>query len=72
MRLTGLAKLLGVAVVKSFEDIAPELGRYILEFSYGDVFSKPKSGSQNPRTGNGFGIDGIRHNGFRTAAQRSR
>lgn len=41
MRLTGLVRLLGVAVVKSFEDIAPDLGRYILEFSYGDVFSRP-------------------------------
>jgi 4-carboxymuconolactone decarboxylase len=29
------------AMVKSFEDIAPDLGRYILEFSYEDVFSSP-------------------------------
>lgn len=31
----------GEAVVNAFNDIAPDLGRYILEFSYGDVFSRP-------------------------------
>ncbi|CCE94773.1 Uncharacterized protein YJR111C [Sinorhizobium fredii HH103] len=31
----------GEAVVNAFRDIAPDLGRYILEFSYGDVFSRP-------------------------------
>ncbi|WEX90581.1 carboxymuconolactone decarboxylase family protein [Sinorhizobium garamanticum] len=30
----------GEAVVNAFHDIAPDLGRYILEFSYGDVFSR--------------------------------
>jgi 4-carboxymuconolactone decarboxylase len=31
----------GEAVVHSFNDIAPDLGRYIVEFSYGDVFARP-------------------------------
>jgi 4-carboxymuconolactone decarboxylase len=31
----------GEAVVNSFNDIAPDLGRYIVEFSYGDVFARP-------------------------------
>jgi 4-carboxymuconolactone decarboxylase len=31
----------GEAVVNSFQDIAPDLGRYIVEFSYGDVFARP-------------------------------
>lgn len=31
----------GQAVVSSFDRIAPDLGRYILEFSYGDVFARP-------------------------------
>lgn len=31
----------GEAVVDSFDDIAPDLGRYIVEFSYGDVFARP-------------------------------
>lgn len=31
----------GEAVVISFDDIAPDLGRYIVEFSYGDVFARP-------------------------------
>jgi 4-carboxymuconolactone decarboxylase len=39
--LNQISKSSGEAVVKSFEDIAPDLGRYILEFSYGDVFSRP-------------------------------
>ncbi|MBW4580274.1 MAG: carboxymuconolactone decarboxylase family protein [Tildeniella nuda ZEHNDER 1965/U140] len=39
--LNQISKASGEAVVKSFEAIAPDLGRYILEFSYGDVFSRP-------------------------------
>lgn len=39
--LNQISKASGEAVVKSFEDIAPDLGRYIVEFSYGDVFSRP-------------------------------
>lgn len=30
----------GVAVVESLKDIAPDLGRFIIEFSYGDVISR--------------------------------
>ncbi len=30
----------GEAVVKSLEDIAPDLARYIIEFSFGDVYSR--------------------------------
>lgn len=39
--LNQISKSSGEAVVKSFEDIAPDLGRYIVEFSYGDIFSRP-------------------------------
>jgi 4-carboxymuconolactone decarboxylase len=31
----------GDAVVRSFDDIAPDLGRMIVEHSYGEVFSRP-------------------------------
>jgi len=31
----------GEAVVRSFDDIAPEIGRMILEHSYGDIFHRP-------------------------------
>ncbi len=31
----------GAAVVHSLNDIAPDLGRYIVEFAYGDVFARP-------------------------------
>ena len=27
--------------MKSQEDIAPDLGRYIVEFAYGDIFARP-------------------------------
>ncbi|WP_329214551.1 carboxymuconolactone decarboxylase family protein [Streptomyces sp. NBC_01485] len=30
----------GAAVVESLKDIAPDLGRYVVEFAYGDVFSR--------------------------------
>jgi 4-carboxymuconolactone decarboxylase len=39
--LDRISKSSGEAVVKSFENMAPDLGRYIVEFSYGDVFSRP-------------------------------
>jgi 4-carboxymuconolactone decarboxylase len=31
----------GEAVVRSFDDIAPDIGRMILEHSYGDIFQRP-------------------------------
>ena len=31
----------GAAVVNGFDDIAPDIGRFIVEHSYGDVFSRP-------------------------------
>ena len=31
----------GAAVIESLNDIAPDLGRYIVEFAYGDVFARP-------------------------------
>jgi len=31
----------GAKVVQSLEDIAPDLGRYIVEFAYGDIFARP-------------------------------
>ena len=31
----------GGAFFEDLEDIAPDFGRFILEFSYGDVFSRP-------------------------------
>lgn len=31
----------GAAVVESLDDVAPDLGRYIVEFACGDVFARP-------------------------------
>ena len=31
----------GAAVIRNLEDIAPDLGRYIVEFAYGDIFARP-------------------------------
>ncbi len=31
----------GERVIESLKDIAPDLGRYIIEFPFGDVFSRP-------------------------------
>jgi len=31
----------GEAVVESLRDIAPDLGRYIIEFGFGDIYSRP-------------------------------
>ena len=37
-RMTGGS---GAAVIESLADIAPDLGRFIIEFSYGDVIARP-------------------------------
>jgi 4-carboxymuconolactone decarboxylase len=39
--MSRISRSSGEAVVASFNDIAPDLGRYIVEFSYADVFSRP-------------------------------
>ncbi|MFE2144020.1 carboxymuconolactone decarboxylase family protein [Streptomyces sp. NPDC059456] len=31
----------GAAVIDSLQDIAPDLGRYVVEFAYGDVYARP-------------------------------
>ena|SRR5271157_628998 len=31
----------GEAVIESLQDIAPDLGRYVIEFPFGDVYSRP-------------------------------
>ena len=31
----------GEAVIRSLADIAPDLGRYIVEFAFGDIYSRP-------------------------------
>lgn len=44
---TGLASLRGIDgeagehVLASLEDIAPDLGRYIIEFAFGDIYTRP-------------------------------
>ena len=30
----------GTAVIRSLEDIAPDLGRYIVEFAFGDIYAR--------------------------------
>ncbi len=34
----------GVRVVQSLQDISPELGRFVVEFAFGDVISRPGLG----------------------------
>ena len=31
----------GEAVIQSLQDIAPDLGKYVIEFPFGDVYSRP-------------------------------
>ncbi len=31
----------GEQVIESLKDIAPDLGRYIIEFAFGDIYSRP-------------------------------
>lgn len=32
----------GAAVIQSLENIAPDLGKYIIEFAFGDIYSRPE------------------------------
>ena len=34
----------GEAVLRSLEDVAPDLGRYIAEFAFGDIYARPRLG----------------------------
>jgi 4-carboxymuconolactone decarboxylase len=31
----------GERVIKSLKDIAPDLGRYVIEFAFGDIYARP-------------------------------
>ena len=31
----------GEGVIESLKDIAPDLGRYVIEFAFGDIYSRP-------------------------------
>ena len=31
----------GEAVIKSLEDISPDLGKFIIEFAFGDIYTRP-------------------------------
>ena len=41
MRLAEIDGAAGEAVIASLADLAPDLGRYIVEFAFGDVYSRP-------------------------------
>lgn len=32
---------IGVKVIESLKDISPDLGRYLIEFPFGDIYSRP-------------------------------
>ena len=40
-RLRELAGDQGERVVEGLRDVAPDLGRYVVEFGYGDIYSRP-------------------------------
>lgn len=36
----------GNSVIESLQDIAPDLGKYIIEFAFGDIYSRPELSMQ--------------------------
>lgn len=40
-RLAEIDGAAGDAVISSLADLAPDLGRYIIEFGFGDIYSRP-------------------------------
>lgn len=41
-RLSAVDGHAGEAVIRSLADIAPDLGQYIVEFAFGDIYSRPE------------------------------
>ncbi|MEB8678595.1 carboxymuconolactone decarboxylase family protein [Cronobacter malonaticus] len=41
VRLSEIDGAAGENVIKALADIAPDLGRYVIEFGFGDVYSRP-------------------------------
>jgi len=40
-RLTEVDAEVGQRVIESLQDVAPDLGRYVVEFAFGDIYSRP-------------------------------
>jgi 4-carboxymuconolactone decarboxylase len=40
-RLTEVDAEGGQRVIESLQDVAPDLGRYVVEFAFGDIYSRP-------------------------------
>jgi 4-carboxymuconolactone decarboxylase len=40
-RLSGVDAEGGERVIESLEDVAPDLGRYVVEFAYGEIYRRP-------------------------------
>ncbi len=40
-RLSEIDGAAGENVIKALADIAPDLGRYVIEFGFGDIYSRP-------------------------------
>lgn len=40
----------GEAVIKALEDVSPDLGRYIVEFAFGDIYSRQELSLQERET----------------------
>ena len=43
-KLSELAGEQGVRVIEGLKEVAPDLARYVVEFGYGDVYSRPELG----------------------------
>jgi 4-carboxymuconolactone decarboxylase len=43
-RLKEIDGEIGEKVIASLEDVAPDLGRYVVEFGFGDIYSRPGLG----------------------------
>jgi 4-carboxymuconolactone decarboxylase len=40
-RLREVDAEMGEQVIESLQEVAPDLGRYVVEFAYGDIYSRP-------------------------------
>lgn len=45
-KLKGIDGIGGENVIQSLQDIAPDVGKYIIEFAFGDVYTRPELSMQ--------------------------
>ena len=61
LRLAEVDGEAGQQVIAALNDVAPDLGRYVIEFGFGDVYSRPGLGLRTRELGTVAGLVALGH-----------